>query len=355
LILRLERHKFWREGHNLLRIKAVEFVELDNEQRRRAVDIHQLFSAHRLSEIEFRQSYRYATRWHNVGGTDYLYRGKRSLGPRSSELERVKAGYDEHRDRLLSRLEAMASRIEGMARVNRAMNLGRVPKLAARILRRLDSAGLLGSHLVVVGTHALFAYEAAAGIVFETGLTATADVDLLWDARRQLSVALVDVPTDGVLGLLKKVDRSFTVRRGSFRAVNADGYYVDIIRPFEADEMRASKTRIGDADDIEAAAIEGLEWLINAPKFEQIAVGDDGLPVWISCVDPRAFALHKYWVSQRDDRAPLKRWRDMAQAKAVAALATDHLRLRFDAKELSALPARIVQASAALLGPQRPA
>jgi hypothetical protein len=60
---------------------------------------------------------------------------------------------------------------------------------AARILRRLDEAGLMGRHLFVVGTHALYAYEAAAGITFESGLTATTDVDLRSDARRRLSLA----------------------------------------------------------------------------------------------------------------------------------------------------------------------
>jgi hypothetical protein len=328
---------------------AVEFAELDNEQRRRAIDVGHLFTARRSAAIEFRQSYRYAMRWHKVNGVEYLYRGKRSLGPRGSDLERVKSEYDGHRDALQSRLDTLDQRIDAMARVNRAMNLGRVPKLAARILRRLDAAGLLGRHLFVVGTHALFAYEAAAGIVFDAGLTATTDVDLLWDARKHLSVALVDIPADGVLGLLRKVDQSFTARRNSFSAVNADGYYVDIIRPLEKDEMRSARTRIGDDDDLEAAAIAGLQWLVNAPKFEQIVMGDDGLPLWLSCIDPRVFALHKYWVSQRDDRAPLKRRRDLAQAKAVAVLAVEYLRLKFDSKDLAALPANLVLASETLL------
>jgi hypothetical protein len=130
-------------------------------------------------------------------------------------------------------------------------------------------------------------------------------------------VALVDARAEGVIGLLKKVDRTFRVQRNSFRAVNADGYYVDIIRPFEKDELLAGNVRIGSGDDLEATAIAGLQWLIHAPKFEQIVIGDDGIPLWMSCIDPRAFALHKYWVSRRDDREPLKRGRDLSQAKAV--------------------------------------
>lgn len=95
--------------------------------------------------------------------------------------------------------------------------------------------------------------------------------------------------------------------------------------------------------------LAGLEWLINAPKFERIVVGADGSPLSMSCVDPRAFALHKYWISLRDDRDPLKRRRDMAQARAVAAVAVQYLGLEFGAKELSALPVDLVRASEALL------
>jgi hypothetical protein len=204
--------------------------------------------------------------------------------------------------------------------------------------------------LFVVGTHALFAYEAASGVVFDSGLMATGDIDLLWDARRRLSLALVDARAEGVLGLLKKVDRSFAAQRNSYRAVNDEGYYVDLLRPLEKDEARSAIAKIGEADDdLEAAALAGLHWLINAPKYEQTVVGADGRPLWMSCIDPRAFALHKYWISQRDDRDPLKRRRDIAQAKAVAAVATEYLGLTFQAKDLSALPIDLVQTAKSLL------
>ncbi|WP_201221746.1 GSU2403 family nucleotidyltransferase fold protein [Halochromatium roseum] len=39
--------------------------------------------------------------------------------------------------------------------------------------------------------------------------------------------------------------------------------------------------------------------------------------------DPRAFAFHKAWLSQRMDREPVKKPRDLAQAFAVARLIRD--------------------------------
>jgi hypothetical protein len=327
----------------------MEFAELDLEQRRRLVDVRQLYEAWRAANAELRHSYRGTMHWRRRAGGEYLYhvvgKAEHSLGPRSAETEQLKADHDSHRDRLRGRIDTLDGRMREMARVNRAMNLGRVPKLAARILRRLDAAGLLGRHLFVVGTHAMFAYEAAAGVLFESSLTETTDIDLLRDVRRRLSFALVDVRAEGILGLLKKVDRTFAVQRNNFRAVNDEGYYVDLIRPLAKDEILPVEAKIGPArDDLEAVGLAGLQWLINTPKFEQIVVGDDGLPLWMSCVDPRAFALHKYWISQRSDREPLKRRRDVVQARAVASVSVQYLQLDFGAKELSAFPAALARA-----------
>ena len=41
--------------------------------------------------------------------------------------------------------------------------------------------------------------------------------------------------------------------------------------------------------------------------------------------DPRAFALHKFWLSGQPDREPLKKQRDRGQALAVAQLVIQHL------------------------------
>ena len=169
----------------------MELAELSADQRRRLVDATQAFEAWREADREFRHSYRGSMRWKTVNGKQYLYRvfGKigQSLGPRSPELERTKADYTEQRMKLRRRLTSLEKRLKDMTRLNRASNLGRVPTTAARILRKLDAEGLLGKHLFVVGTNSLYAFEAGSGVLFETGLTATEDVDLLWDVRRHLS------------------------------------------------------------------------------------------------------------------------------------------------------------------------
>jgi hypothetical protein len=41
----------------------------------------------------------------------------------------------------------------------------------------------MGRSLQTLGTNALYAYEARAGVFFDRGLLATQDVDVLWDSR----------------------------------------------------------------------------------------------------------------------------------------------------------------------------
>lgn len=327
----------------------MKFNELTNEQRRQLIDAKQAFEAWRDAEKEFRHSYRGTMHWRTSKGKQYLGRkilqSWRSLGPRSPETERIKSEYTEQRTRLRRRATSMRRRVESMDRINRALGLGRMPGIAARVLRKLDEMDLLGNQLFVVGTHSLFAYEARSGVIFEGGLMETSDVDLLWDTRRKLSLAVSEeVRPEGILGLLRRVDRSFDSKPGHYRAVNDKGYFVDLIRPFEKNEATTKVTALADSDsDLKATAILGLQWLINAPKFEETVIGEDGRPLWISCIDPRAFTLHKWWVSKRPDRRALSRKRDAQQARAVYSVAADYLDLKFNAKDLTSLPIELVK------------
>jgi hypothetical protein len=91
-------------------------------------------------------------------------------------------------------------------------------------------------------------------------------------------------------------------------------------------------------EDSEGAAILGLGWLVNSPKMDVVAIDERGYPVRMVVIDPRAFALHKAWVSLREDREPVKAKRDFQQAQAAALMATQYLRRPFESTELEALP-----------------
>jgi hypothetical protein len=127
--------------------------------------------------------------------------------------------------------------------------------------------------------------------------------------------------------------------------MNDDGYYVDLIRPLSKDEGRDTINGLSD-NDLVPVAILGLEWLMNAPRFEAMVIADDGLPVWMSCIDPRVYALYKYWLATKvESRDPRKKNRDKAQAREVARVARDYLNLPFEAKALTALPMDLVRSA----------
>lgn len=284
-------------------------------------------------------------RWAERNKTAYLLRksGKAeiSLGPRSPETEAAYQAFVNGRERNRDRTRGLAARLDQLAPVNVAMGIGRVPAVAAQILRLCDEQGLLGRQLLVVGTSAIYAYEALAGVQIQGNIVATGDIDLLFDARRHLSIAVEGVRTGGLIGLLRKVDRSFEpIRPRAFRASNRDGYLVDLIRPQAKDVFRdrRSTALTALADDLDGAAIFGLDWLINSPRLEAVAIDERGYPVRMVVIDPRAFALHKAWVSSRPDRSAVNAMRDLQQAQTVAALATRYLRRSFEALELNALP-----------------
>jgi hypothetical protein len=79
------------------------------------------------------------------------------------------------------------------------------------------------------------------------------------------------------------------------------------------------------------------QWLISSPKFSQVVIGEDGYPASLVVPDPRAFALHKLWLSEQSDREPVK-------GLAVAQLIIQYLpQYQFNTSELRMFPKDVVQ------------
>jgi hypothetical protein len=334
---------------------------LTGEQRRQLVDTQQAYEVWRIARADSNHRFAGGMRWASRNGREYLLRkiGKTetSLGLRNNETEATYEAFLRGRGENRDRLAGLSQRIDQLALVNVAMGLGRVPSIAARILRSCDERGLLGEQLIIVGANPMFAYEVQAGVQIESGHIATDDIDLLYDARRRLSLAVTGLAAEGLIGLLKKVDESFApIRPRGFRAVNRDGYLVDLIRPEAKDVFRDKLPKaLSDLpEDLEAAAIFGLEWLINSPKLEATALEERGYPVRLVGIDPRAFALHKAWISLRADRERPKAVRDLEQAKAAASIAVSYLKKSFDSSELSALPGELRSMATMLVEPELP-
>ena len=301
---------------------------LSNQQRLHQVNSEQLFENYR-SALSHAASYRYGMRWKTVRHAEYLFRDRdrsgngQSLGPRSAQTEELLATFTTGRTSARERLRLIVEQIEEQARLNKALRLNRVPRVVARVLREVDAAGLHGS-FTVIGTQALYAYEATAGSHFLLELLASGDVDLLYDARKKMVVVSDKLDGDGLLGLLKKADKTFEcVRENGYRAANAGQFMVDLL--IAPRGMHDAQSVTFSRSDLVATEVPGLQWLLNSPKLDAVAIDEDGWPVPIRAPDPRAFALHKAWISSLPTREPIKKPRDLAQARAVAQLVRDEL------------------------------
>ena len=272
-----------------------------------------------------------------------LLNGK-SLGPRSSETEAVYNEFKKKKKQALARLKELKDRLKEQARFFKAARIARVPRIVTSILRLLEQHQLLGDNLLIIGTNALYAYEAGAGIFLDRAILATQDMDLLWDIRPKLRMHTTDeIDTKGLISILKKADRSFDlIDKQRFRAVNRSGYMVDLVKP-EPNHLLKKEKRLGDRDDLMAAEIRNLHWLVSAPKLSRVVIGDDGYPATMVAPDPRAFAVHKLWLSQQLDRDPLKKKRDHSQAVAVSRIVLQYIPdLQFNPEQLRMFPKTLV-------------
>ncbi|MGH8336685.1 MAG: GSU2403 family nucleotidyltransferase fold protein, partial [Gammaproteobacteria bacterium] len=136
-----------------------------------------------------------------------------SLGARTPETQAIYDKFTQRKRDSAERMAGLRAALEQQQRMNRALRVGRVDPLAVALLNRLASTQL-SAHFRVVGTHALYAYEAAAGVRLGADALATRDIDLLWDTRKRLvfSTQLARVDSS-MLGVLKKVDPSFRMRK----------------------------------------------------------------------------------------------------------------------------------------------
>jgi len=324
------------------------YLELNERQSMEFTDSYQLHLAMQDAQARAKH-YSGSMHWKKISGNEYLYRmldgygqGK-SLGPRSVETEAQYEAFQAGKAQAKERMASIQERLEEKASLNRAVAINRVPIVVARISRELDKRKLLGNHVVIVGTHAIYAYEALAGVSVYRELMATGDVDFLWDNRKKVQLA-AENEVEGFLSILKKADRSFERSNQLYRAINKDGYMADLIIPEPKNQLEAMQDQMGNAYDLKAAGIGSLRWLINAEKIEAVAIDKKGYPFRMVVPDPRAFAIHKLWLSEQLNRKADKAARDREQALTVANIVIDRLpQFKFKTDELKMFPKAIAE------------
>jgi hypothetical protein len=311
--------------------KMMNFSELDPRTIRERVDMAQLWETWITADDLRRHSFLGSLGWEERHGHEYLYSRKRgvvkSLGRRSPETEQTHTAFHQGRDTNKARLATLSTEMDRQAAVLRSLNAGRLPLMAARVLRAIRTHDKQAT-IKVIGTNALYAYESLAGVVFNADATATGDVDILVDDRNRLRLLTDEQERIGLTRLVQdKVDKTFQSRGTmDFRLTNDRGYMIEFVRPEPSPIYR--KMPGGDPleeGDIRPAPILGLQWLVNAPVAEVIVLDERGFPTPMRCPDPRHWTVHKLWLANREDRDPQKKVRDRQQAEVMLRLLSERL------------------------------
>ncbi|MDP2821172.1 MAG: nucleotidyltransferase domain-containing protein [Sulfuritalea sp.] len=323
---------------------------LTENQRRIQINALQLFEA--LLDGERRLAgFSGSMLWKSAGGKEYLFKlsGRRgygrSMGLRSPETEKIYSDFHAGKAREKERTHALRVRMDEQVRFNRAALIGRVPALVSRLLEKLRHAGFDTHNLVVIGTNALYAYESMAGVFFEEAITATMDVDLLWDTRSRLKLVSQDPPS--LLKILQTIDSSFERLPGqTFRAANKDGFLVDLIRQMPDPPWKDTPARLGTEEgDLVATDIWNMKWLLSAPRTTQPVIAENGKMTLMPVLDPRAFAAFKLWLARSQERNPAKKPRDLAQANALLTVIRELLpQYPLDTEALKMFPREVAAA-----------
>jgi len=291
-----------------------QLIELSEDQLRELVNAQSTWTAFSEARREALQV-KGSMIWKRSGNGTYLVRtttagAQTSLGAQDERTQRIYDAFHERKGPAEARLKSLKGRLEEQRKLNRVYRVGRAPNVVVRALAALDAADM-ADKFMVIGTHAIHAYETAAGVRVESAAMATRDLDLLFDVRKRLAFAttLERTGARSFIGVLRKADASFRVMRDQLQtAVNDDGFEIDI--------------EIADGDK-----------MVTGRKFEQLVVATSGEMAVMRTLHPLDFIRIKRGLAELPDRDPQKAPKDRLQAEVVQQLWDEYLYRRERARE----------------------
>lgn len=309
------------------------FLELNEAQKRQLIDAEMLFAALEKAEADAIR-HRGSMFWRDQDGGRYLiamsaHSRQRSLGPASPENEQKFEKFTRRKAEITERLKTLRAKADECRRMNKALRVGRTPEILIDVLNAMMRYGV-SEHFLVVGTHALFAYETAAGVRLPSDVMETHDADLLFDtASRADFLQVMEDRKMSFMGILQKVDKTFERDDAlNHTARNASGYEVQLIRRFPPGDQAKAEHPMRLTDD------EGDLWpvrasmgqkLLSVPRFDQVVIGINGGMARMRTVHPLHFARIKRQLAKEPRRDPRKRAKDLAQAAMVQAMVKQYL------------------------------
>jgi hypothetical protein len=307
------------------------FIPKSSKQLSQSIDSESVFTALEQAALAAK-NYRGSLFWKEVNGTKYLIRAitadkQKSLGPLNQENAGSVAKFQERKEECESRLKSLRAALITHQKVNKALRVGRAPDILVATLNAIRAADL-EDHFLVIGTHALYAYETMAGVMFPENAMATQDIDLLFDTRKRVKFFTQIKRLDqSFLQVLQKADKTFRIRDDQlYTAVNDKGFEVDVVRRMVKDSEDPHPLRLSDEeDDFWAVQVSMGDQLLGARPFKQIVTSSLGNMARINTVHPLDFARLKHQLGRKKGRDPQKAQKDLLQAHLVEELVDAHL------------------------------
>lgn len=263
--------------------------------------------------------------WKKEGGYEYLVKTlprkkQERLGVRSPQTENTYRSFHEGKRATEGRLAALSEALDEAQRQNKALRAGRTPDIVVKLLNALREAGL-EQHFRVVGTHALYAYEAAAGVRIVRGAMAINDVDLFGDTRTRVQFAIdLKLDANSILEALKRADPSFQRLDHALKnqsAVNDKGFKVEFLR-YEQNTEDMRPSRFSGADEgVWPEQARSASLLAQSTLFSQTVISATGKMATLNTVDPETFVAFKRLLAGPEGRDAARPNRDALQAAVV--------------------------------------
>jgi len=308
------------------------FTEYNTSQRKHYLNTQQLYEHYIQKKQRYYLEFHVSMYWKKVGEKEYLSKKRSStntvtsLGVKSEETVKIYEEFVRSKTVLKEELSTLEAKLYKAQKLSKIEQLTRVPNALVNIYRKINELGL-DEKMILIGTNALYAYEAYCGVFVEEENLATEDIDLLNKQSKELSVVFAEVLPEGKLvELLKLIDKSFEPdAQVPYRFRNKEGVLLEVLSPVQNKSAFDGLQSSDDFAQMTALTMEGMQWLENSRLFKTMVIADNGKCATLSTIHPLEFAIYKNWLSTVHDRNILKKNRDHAQSRLVTQLIEEYM------------------------------
>ena len=303
------------------------FSEYSDDQRKTYINSQMQYESYLEKKIRFDKSFRFRMGWNKAQGKEYLFKEcldtkKRvSLGRKDEKTLEIFSAFNKQKKELKSALKKSKELLIKNEKINKFTKISRVPNILVDFFRKINELGL-DDKVLIIGTNALYCYEAYCGVFIEEEHLATFDIDVFNKRDKKISVALREkLPQKTIKSILLDVDKSFTKsKEASYRFVNDDDIVVEIITPIKKKEQ--TNDSFSGVLNLE---IEGTKWLESSKLHKQMLIGQNGKCAFVSTIAPLEYAIYKKWLGEHERKDLMKKQRDIKQSWLVTKLILEYI------------------------------